>query len=519
MLALVEWLTIIGTGIFLLSRVLSPDAKNYLTNFIRGLISGALDLTVPLLNELEGDLAPIGSAFVQSLNTHGAGLLNIFRDPASLVARTAFTDVEANLTAIGGGLPEDSPAAAASAIGLAFGNGIASAGVAALYEALIPEKLNTFEAVGPILSKLAGFDEVAAAVREPLYDNAFGRGLDYHYKSIFKPEFAREQDAVLWHARRLLSDTDLREVFKYSGLKAKYEDAFVASAYRSVQPRAIATLVQDTPFPTDQMQALLEFGGFRDQDIALMLPLMEQNSYKNVRSQYLSALINAAERGTIDIPTLDSSLDALNFSAQAKHYVELTVQTRRLEQLAELYRKSVTALYETNQLTDAQYVPALEAIGINEADANAHFAIDSARLKGRQLLAAERAAARLAAQETSYQLKTISAQYLSGQIDDSTMALEVAAAGLPLELVPLVVGYLTARRLSGRVHKYGLLLDRDQAILLTEKVAATKEQVLKKLMPLDAAQQALQSYNLPPANIAALLAEWAAQALKQVLPP
>lgn len=517
--AVAEAILIVGGAVAVFELLFDPKGKQKVANFVANFVGGALGIAVPLLNELEGQLAPIGSAFVNSLNATGGGLLNIFRDPAAAIALTAFTDVEDKLTSLPSNLPEDAPVAAATAIGEAFGFGIGSHGVAALYEALIPENLNVFEAIGPILEKLSGFDEVAKTVREPLYKNAFGQGLDYHYKSIFKPEFASEGDAVTWHSRRLLSEDDLKEVFKYSGLKDKYEPAFTQSAYRAVQPRAVASLVQDVVFPETQMRHLLEFAGLRDVDIDFILPLMEDNSVKNLRGQYLSALVRGAEMGTLDDATLDSHLDSLNFSDKAKNYVHLTVSIKRLEQLAELYRKSVSALYETNQLTDAQYVPALEAIGINQADAEAHFAIDSARLKGRQLLAAEKEAAREQARITSVAVQTARTGYLSGDIGDAGFAAAIAASGLPLSMVPGAIELAVAQRRARRTNAYGRLLDGPAALLLVEKVRATREQLIKKLITVGMARDALQSYEIPDANINALLAEWAAQALKVVMVP
>jgi hypothetical protein len=434
------------------------------------------------------------------------------------VAQTAFTDVADKLSSLPSDLPEDAPIAAGVAIGEAFGFGLGSAGVAALFEAMFPEKLNTLDGIAPMLSKLAGFDEVAAAVREPLYENAFGKGLEYYYKSQFKPEFANERDAVRWHSQRLMSDTDLREVFKYSGLKAKYEDAYVAGAYRAVQPRAIASMIQDTPFPTDQMQNLLEFGGYRDQDIALLLQVMEYNSVKNVRGQYLAALLNAAERGAIDSPTLDSDLDGLNFSATAKNFVHLTVAVKRLVQLEELYRKSVSIGYRTGQVTDAQYVPLLEAAGIGAADAQAHYDIDSEIVRGKALLAAEREALKEQDKLAALNLAAAREAFLKGNIDAFAMAAGVAASGIPATLVPSTVALITAQGAARKVNVYGLLLDPPSAQLLREKVAAVKEQVLKKILTIAAASATLDSFNLPPANRNALLSEWAAQALKTVLP-
>jgi hypothetical protein len=509
----------IALSLGIISLIFSSDkGRAAFSKALSNLVGGAFDVILPVLSGLEGGLAPMVKGFVDALNAHSKELSDIVKQPAADLASKAFSDIESKLTSAVSYLPEDSPIMAANAMGEAFGFGMASHAVSMAFESVLPEKLNTLNAAGPILEKMAGFDEVAAAVREPLYENAFGKGLDYHYKSIFKPEFASEGEAVEWHSRRLLSPEDLLEVFKYSGLKAKYEDAFTQSAYRAIQPRALVSLVQDVVFPTDNMKELLKFAGIRDVDIARLLPLMEDNSTKNLRNEYVAAVTRAAEMGTIDDPTLDGHLDSLNFSDQAKNYVHLTVAVKRLEQLAELYRKSVTALYETNQLDDTQYVPALQAIGINDADANAHFAIDSARKHGRELLKEERDLARVQGRQTALAVQTARSEYFQGTLDDAAFAAAITASGLPADLIPGTIALGVAQKSARRVEKYGLLLDRTQAQVLTEKVAALKEQVVKKLTPIDAASQTLDSFGIPPANRNALLSDWSAQALKTVLP-
>ena len=511
----------IQNAVAALLRALSIFAVGFETMFVNYLsngIKGAIISWTPIITTLEDQLEPIVSTIVNSIATRGPPIAQAVRAPVAALANGIFSASSAALEGLGESQPDTATAVAADAMADAFGAGLGSFAVSAAFEALFPEKLNVLNGVGPMLAQMAGFEEIAKAVREPLYENAFGTALKYYYKSQFKPEFADEGDAVQWHSRRLLSEEDLREVFKYSGLKAKYEDAYVNSAYRAIQPRALASLVQDVVFPTDDMTALLQFAGIRDADIARLLPLMEENSVKNVRNEYLGAVTRAAEMGTIDDPTLDGHLDSLNFSDKAKNYVHLTVAVKRLEQLAELYRRSVTALYETNQLDDSQYVPALQAIGINDADANAHFAIDSARKKGRELLKEERDLAREQGKVTALAVQNARAGYFAGTLNDVEFAAAITVSGLPADLIPGTISLGHAQKSARRVEKYGLLLDRTQAQLLTEKVAALKEQVVKKLTPIDAASQTLDSFGIPPANRNALLSDWSAQALKTVMP-
>lgn len=399
--------------IAILTILFDPKGSQKVGWLFGNIVSGTFKVASVILGQVEKDLAPTARAFLESVQRNGGPLISELTGPFKTIASTAFNDLAGKMEAMGESQPNGAVNRAAEAIGNAYGFGMSSAAVTALFEACFPEKLNTFNGAGAILAEMAGFKEVSSKVLEPLYHNAFGKSLEYHYRSLFKPELPDEADAVQWHSRRLLTDDQLRTIFGYSGLKTEYETAFITSAYRSIQPRALTTLFEDQPFPRDDVRGMLEFYGARDHDISILLQAYEYNSTKNVRHQYLSALLTAAERGTIDEATLDSHLTTLNFSDQAKNYVQLTVSIRRLEQLAELYRKSVTQLYETGQLTDAQYVPALEAIGINQADADAHYGVDSARLHGKEIAAQIRAQEKLAAATLREQIGAIRALFMA----------------------------------------------------------------------------------------------------------
>ena len=157
------------------------------------------------------------------------------RKPFTDLTTSVLNDAFLALTQNGESTPDNAVATATAAMGEAYGFGMASAATTAFFEACLPEKLNVLNGAGPLLAKMAGFDEIAAAVRDPLYHNAFGRALDYHFRSIFKPELPNEGDAVEWHSRGLLTDDQLRTIFNYSGLKTEYETPFITSAYRAVQ--------------------------------------------------------------------------------------------------------------------------------------------------------------------------------------------------------------------------------------------------------------------------------------------
>lgn len=508
-------ITLITVAIELL---FDPKGKQRVGNLLYNLTAGALGVAQTLLTELSPEIEQVVKAFAQSFQNISPTMRDSVAGPIGDLVKNNFATASSNLTLGGESFPGNAVDQASAAFKQAYGFGISSAAITAAFEACFPEKLNVLNAMGPAFAGMAGFEEISKHALDPLYENAFGQGLKYLYKSLFKPEYADEADAVQWHSRRLLSDDDLKEVFSVSGLKAKYEPAFVASAYRSVQPRAIVNLVQDVDFPEAQMTDLMEFAGLRSADIDLMLPLMKLNSTKNVRQQYLSALERSVELGTETMANLVQAMQSMGYSTDAQTWVQLTVSERKLEQLAQLYRKSVSESYKYGTITDAQYVPALEAIGIDQADAEAHYAIDSIAKNGKIAAAAVRAAERLAAAQQRAATRSALSDYQIGLIDSVALEAALLAAGVDPTIATYAVNVAVAKRDGSQVLVYGLELPKHQALLLREKVAALKEQAIKKLTDPPFWLATLASLGIPDANAQALASEWQAQANKQVLP-
>lgn len=484
----------------------SKGWDNYITSFLTSVLTGAAKFIL----SAEGQLAGIGSAVVSAFGASGPNLQSSFRGPIADLVRNELNLVRSQLAGAGLSTPDNAEAAAASAMAEAFSFGAASAAATAVFEAAIPEKLNTLNGVGPMLSQMAGFDEVAKAVREPLYDNAFGKSLEYYYRSTFKPEYPDEGQAVTWHARRLLTDDQLRAIFEVSGLKTEYETPYVDSAYRAVQPRALATLFQDTDVPVDAMKNALQFAGIRDQEIALMLPAFVWNAVKNVRNEYITALVRSAELGTVSMAELAQELQTLGYSTAASDLIQLTVATRKELQLAELYRKSISEAYKYGTITDAQYVPSLEAIGISEADAQAHYAVDSIAKQGKAAIAALKAEERLATQRMRAAGQAAIAGYKTGTLDAVALEAALLAAGYDPAVAGFAVTTQTLKREGNVVSVYGVTLPRAKAVLLREEVAALAIQVRDQFVTPDQALAALAGYGVPAANAQALVADWAA---------
>lgn len=376
----------------MIDLVFDPRGKQRVGRLVANLVGGGLDVLTELFLVLGPDLETAVGSVVQAWHTHGATLEGKIGAETQSVVESVLQSIRGSLAAAGESTPANAEETAAEAFKVAFGTGLTSAAIAASFEALLPERLNTLNGVAPMLATLAGFGEVAGKVLEPLYKHAFGTSLDYAYKSRFKPDYPSEGDAVTWHSRGLLTDDQLKVIFGVSGLKSEYEAPYVESAYRPISAFILLRMFQAGVFNHDELIQLMTFAGVRPADQVLLEKYTAFAIPAPERAQALSAMLTAAERGTLTPAEVDAAIDSLQAPPQIKPYVQLTIAWRRLEQLAEIYRKSVTEAYKTGQISDAEYVPHLEAIGIETADAEAHYALDSIAVRGKALAAEERAA-------------------------------------------------------------------------------------------------------------------------------
>jgi len=494
----------------LLDILFDPKGAQRVGQFLANVVTGGLNFVSPLVTALAPALNTVASDVAAAWTAQGKTLQTTVAAAVEGVAQDAVSAIMAVIPTGTYSTPDNATANTNLFFEAAFKLGVSSAGVTAAFEALLPERLNTFNVAGPLFATLAGFAPIAAELYGPLYRNGAGRSLEYKFRSQFRPELPPRREAEQLYARGLISAADLAQLVSYDGLNPDWEPATTAGAFRPLQPRALVSLFQDVPFPTAEVQAALVFAGYRAADIALLLPAMEYASLKDVRHQYITGEMRAAELGVLNPADLATEIEAQGWSPDAVALVQLTVATRKLVQLAELYRKSISEGYRYGTVTDAQYVPALEAIGIAAADAEAHYAVDSIAKTGKALLAAEKAAATLTKQQTRAATSAAVASYKAGATDAAGLTAALLVAGVD----PEIAGYITTiqvfRSEGNLVHIYGVTLPRDQAILLRERVVALGAQVHATLVTPAAALAQLTAWKIPGANAEALVAGWAA---------
>jgi len=508
--AIIDAIMLVATAVAAIVVIFTPSGRKSVATLWHNIVGGALDVTGGLLTELAPLLSGLAGQIKAAFTAQGPTISGDIKDAVGQVARDAFETATKNLESIGLSTPDTAVLTAASALAEAFGFGLASFGVTAAFEALLPEKLNTLNGVGPMLAQLAGFAEVAAAIRDPLYRNAFGKSAEYHYRSVFKPEYPDENDAVKWHSRGLLTDDQLKVIFEISGLKTEYEAPYILAAYRPVPPFLLARAAEAGVIPKSDLDSALQFGGFRPADITMLERAYAGLALLPYETRYLQSVERSVELGTDTPASLARSMDLIHLSQQAQGFVQLQVAELKLHNLTELYRKSVSESYKYGTTTDAQYVPSLEAIGIDPAEAQGYYAIDSIAKQGKILAAALRAEERLANQQRSAAMRAAIAEFTAGTIGGAALEAALLLAGIDPLIASYAVVVQTARQAGPPVLVYGIELGRTAALLLHEKVTALGRQVKARLVTPAEALLTLAGLGIPSANAEALVADWAA---------
>lgn len=493
-----------------LDLLFDPRGKQRVGQLIANVVGGGLSFVKPLATELAPTLNVIVQDLINVWNETGPGLSATFGEQFQTLATAALLAQREALPAGETSTPDNAIDNAALFFKVAFGFGLSSAAVTAAFEALTPEKLNTLNGAGPMLANLAGFGEVAEQVLGPLYKYGFGRSLEYKYASQFRPELPDRDQAESLFARGIITAAQRDSLVGYSGLSDEYAPFTQAGAYRPLSPRILARAMDFGTIQPADLTNVLTFGGIRASDQVLLQDVFAAAAIEPYQKMALSSLILAAERGNIPDNEIVGDLQQLNVPDAGINFVLLAIAYRREEQLAELLRKSVSEGYKYGTVLDQDYVTNLEAIGINAADAEAHYAVDSIAKQGRALALAERQALALSNKQTSAAMRAAIAEYRAGELDAGELLGVMVAAGVN----PVIAGYAvtlqTAKTTGALTYVYGQLLPRAEATLVREEVQALAVQVRAGLVTPAAALGALADLKVPAANAAALVAEWAA---------
>ncbi len=508
--ATLKLLAIIAATVGLFELLFDPKGQQKVANFIGNVVKGALSVASPIVGAVAGDLRAIEQAFVAAIQSNSGGIVEDLKAPLGDFAQAAFTAAQASLEGKTNIKPADWAGIAATAFSDAAAFGLSSFAISALFEAAFPEKLNTLNSVGPLLSTMAGFAEVTEAALRPLFRAGIAIPSQYDANSKFRSILPNLMQAQILYSRRMIDAPTFAQLLAYAGISPDYVTSITAESYRPLQPRALATAIQDTAFPTDTMRAILEDNGLNPSNVTFFLDLLQQNSTRNVRNAYVSEAITAYADAVVADDELDTILTSVNYSDDAKAFVKNRALLQRRVALAKNVESQVIPLVAAGGLTSDQGLQQLEAAGVQPWLAQLKITLATTRAEVTALKKELSLEARNAAAQTRNLTRAAVAQYQAGTIDDVALTAALELLGLPQSLVASILSVQTATRAGRMKYVYGQLLDPEDAKVLTDRVAAIEQQLKKGLIDVASARSQLAGLKVDGAQADALLARWAA---------
>ncbi|HEY2675457.1 MAG TPA: hypothetical protein VGI65_00710 [Steroidobacteraceae bacterium] len=406
--------------------------------------------------------------------------------------------------------PGDESVTASTLLTEAMTFGMAAHWAAYAAELVDPGKHVGLNSSAAMLAGFAGFDELMKGIIGVEVRQAIAVPHAYKINAQARATMPNMGAALGMHARRKISDGEVQTLLGYAGLNRDWVAPTLAASYRPIQPRALATAIQDTPFPRDQMQEILEDNAYSPEHVTFFLDLLEYNSTKNVRNAYISEAIAAYKAGVMPDAELDDILTAVGWSDQAKQFVRSRALLQRRVTLAAAAEKQIVPQVQNGTLSVEQGLQQLEAAGVQPWYAELETTLAGVRATiaaAKKELAAE---ARLTLQRQHAGQRTAIADYQAGVLDDAALAAALLALGIDPLIAASVVATQSATR-AGRMRLvYGQLLSPHDAKVLEERVAAIAQQVKDQLIDFAQARTQLQGLQVDAPEINALLARWAA---------
>ena len=507
---LAKTLAALAAIVGLFELLFDPKGAQRVGQFVANIVRGALGIATPLLNEVEGTLAPVVTAFTDAMQANGGALRSLLDTPLRDFAAGALTTAQQSLTGKTNIKPGDQIPIAATAFADAVAFGVGSFAVSAAFEAVFPEKLNTLNSLGPMLATLSGFEEITTAALRPLFYAGIAQPARYDANSKFRSLLPDLMTARILLSRRLITVDQFNTLAGYAGMSPDWMLQQVAMSYRPLQPRMLATAIQDTPFPTAQIQAALQDNGLSDTNVTLMLQILEYNSTKNVRNAYITEAITAYGDGVVSDAELNSILTAQGWSNDAITFATNRALIARRIKLATEVSAQVVSLVTAGLLTPEEGLQQLETAGVVDWQANLKITLATTKAELQQARKAAAAERKVEVMRQRNLTRAAIAEYERGAIDSVGLTTALEALGLDLTLIASVVAVETAKRAGKLKFVYGQFLTPESAKVLTTKVGALRAQfVASQITDADAAAQ-LSNLGVPDDYSKALQAEWSA---------
>jgi hypothetical protein len=360
-----------------------------------------------------------------------------------------------------------------------------------------------------LVAEFAGFREVLINTHRPFLRTKLGRPAEYVYNRLYPTALPRVGDAATWHGRRIMDEAAAHGLYQSAGLGQTYWPFIDRASFRPVQPRALATLLQDQPTDRAALTRILEDNAYAPADVTFLLDAFDYASTKNVRNSYVGELVTAYAHGVMADDELTQSLQNLGWSNTAINLVVQRAALQRRVTLAAKVEAQIIPLVRNGLITPSAGSQQLEAAGVQPWYADLEMTLATTQAEIHAAVLAEKEAEREARQTQRNLTRSAIAEFRAGRINAAGLTAALAALGLTPSLITSIVTVEEAAQVGRMRHVFGQLLSPDDARLLQERVAAIEAQYKAGLINEAAAAGQLQTLGLDSSEINGLIARWA----------
>jgi len=357
---------------------------------------------------------------------------------------------------------------------------------------------------------MVGFEELRDVQIGPLLRHGIAKVANMRARALFAQELPASAQAAHWVARGHLDEGKAITWMLFNGTGPEVAGPELRAGYSAISPRALATLVQDAPFPRDKMAEILQDNAVWPDHAHFLLDLLEYNSTKNVRNSYVSELLTAHAKGVMGEDELHQELSGLGWSDQAIHLVEKRALLQRRVTLAAKVEAQIKPLVESGGITSDEGLHQLEAAGLQDWYAQLEITLATTKAEVTRMRKLAAAEAKLEAEQKRAATRAAVAEFQSGGVDLPGLVAALTLAGVD-PAVTASIGVVQEATRSGRMRLvYGELLHPAAARVKLERVAAIGQQVKDQLITRDRALAELTDLKVDAADANALVARWEA---------
>jgi len=216
-----------------------------------------------------------------------------------------------------------------------------------------------------LVAELAAFGPIAQGTWGRAITSGVGAPAEQQVNSIMRPTLPSEGQLAQWAVKRKLNVLSMQQALRYHGYSERWIEMINATMWTDPSLREITLLASDASVSEFEVAHWLEQAGFEDNDVALLGPVVMQQSVRGQRQALTAEVLVNLKEGFLSEEDGEAQLDGMRYSDEAKR---LILDTGRLGFRREMIQQQIGELeqmFNLQQIKEPEFRLALNALGIH----------------------------------------------------------------------------------------------------------------------------------------------------------